>query len=300
MSIGIRLFRLLVGIVVLAVALVAGFSILQPQMPHWGATPVEAAQALPGDGELPVPQVDWTNARTIKAQPEQVWPWLTQIGDIRGAFYSFTFIEDRVGKLIGAADYTVNYTNANTIHPEWQNPQPGDVIIQGILQWERIEPGRWLLATSTDPKAMGWTWVWHIAPTADGQGTRLVNRIRIQAPGPANPIVNFFIGNGAFIMEQRMMDGIKAHAEGWVEPPYQETVEIILWAVALLAGLAGAILFIARRPWIAPLTLAVASVGVILVLTFVQPPIAVRVLLDAALLVGIWISARVAPASRPR
>jgi hypothetical protein len=65
--------------------------------------------------------------------------------------------------------------------------------------------------------------------------------------GGDNPIVSFFIGNGAFIMEQRMMNGIKAHAEGWVEPPYQEAVESVLWLIALLAGLAGAVLFITRR-----------------------------------------------------
>ena len=114
-----------------------------------------------------------------------------------------------------------------------------------------------------------------------------------------NPIASFFVGNGAFIMEQRMMHGIKAHAEGWSEPPYQEAVEIILWFVALLAGLAGAILFIARRPWVSALTVAVASVGVILVFTFAQPPIAARVLLDLALLVGVWAATRAIATSRP-
>ena len=114
-------------------------------------------------------------------------------------------------------------------------------------------------------------------------GVWLVNRIRIQPMGVGdNPVVSFFVGNGAFIMEQRMMNGIKTHAEGWVEPPYQEAVEIALWLVALLAGLAGAVLFVARRSWIAPLAVAVASVGVILVFTFAQPPIAMCVLL------GMW------------
>ena len=123
MTLRTRLLRILIGLVVLAVALVAGFAIFQAQMPHWGATPAEAALALPGDETLSAPVIDWTNARTINAPPEKVWPWLAQIGDTRGAFYSFTFIEDRVGALTGGADYTVNYTNANEIHPEWQNPQ---------------------------------------------------------------------------------------------------------------------------------------------------------------------------------
>lgn len=288
-----RLFRLFAGLVVLALALTGGFALFMAQMPHWGATPAEVGQALPGDELLSAPMISWTNARTINAPPDQVWPWLAQMGDTRGAFYSFTFIEDRVGALSGAADYAVNYTNANAIHPEWQDPQPGEEIIQGTLKWEGFEPGRSLLASATNPDVMGWTWLWQIAPTAGGQGTRLVNRIRIQPVGAGdNPIVSFFVGNGAFIMEQRMMHGIKAHAEGWVEPRYQEAVEIGLWFVALLAGLAGAVLFVARRPWIAPLAVAVASVGVILVFTFAQPPVAVRVLLNVALLVGVWIAGR--------
>jgi len=299
MSLRTRLLRLFVGLIVLALTLVGGFALFMAQMPHWGATPAEAAQALPGDAQLSAPMISWTNARTINAPPDQVWPWLAQMGDTRGAFYSFTFIEDRVGALTGAADYAVNYTNANAIHPEWQNPQPGEEIIQGTLKWERFEPGRWLLASSATPDVMGWTWLWQIAPTADGKGTRLVNRIRIQPMGVGdNPVVSFFVGNGAFIMEQRMMHGIKAHAEGWIEPPYQEAVEIVLWVVALLAGLAGAVLFVARRPWIAPLAVAAASVGVILVFTFAQPSIAVRVLLDAALLAGVWVAWRTSETRR--
>jgi hypothetical protein len=293
-----RWFRLLAGLVVLGITLMAGFSFFMARMPDWGATEEEVAQPLPGDDLLAAPLVSWTNARTIQAPPDQVWPWLAQIGDSRGAFYSFTFIEDRIGSLTGTAGYTANYTNANRVHPEWQNPQPGEQIIQGTLHWERIEPGRWLLANSTNPDVMGWSWLWQITPAADGQGTRLVNRIRIQPmTGGESVIASFFVGNGAFIMEQRMMHGIKAHAEGWVEPPYQEAVEITLWIAALLAGLGGAILFITRRPWVAPLVLAVASVVVILVFTFAQPPIAVRVLLDAALLAGLWLAARRKPSS---
>ncbi len=299
MTLRTRLLRILIGLVVLAVALVAGFAIFQAQMPHWGATAAEAALTLPGDETLSAPVIDWTNARTINAPPEKVWPWLAQIGDTRGAFYSFTFIEDRVGAITGGADYTVNYTNANEIHPEWQNPQAGEQIIQSLLKWERFEPGKWLLATAVSPDVMGWTWLWQIAPTADGKGTRLVNRIGIQPmTGGDNPVMAFFIGNGAFIMEQRMMNGIKARAEGWAEPPYQEPVEMVLWFVALLVGVAAAVLFVARRPWVAPLTLAVASVFVVLFFTFSQPVVAVRVLLDAALVVGLVAAIRV-PAREP-
>ena len=44
-----------------------------------------------------------------------------------------------------------------------------------------------------------------------------------------------------------MMNGIQARAEGWREPPYEEGLEIVFWFLALAAGLAGAVLFVARR-----------------------------------------------------
>ena len=59
-----------------------------------------------------------------------MWPWIAQIGT-RGGFYSFTFIEDRRRPL--GDSYAVDYTNANII-AEWQNPQPGESMISGILK----------------------------------------------------------------------------------------------------------------------------------------------------------------------
>lgn len=93
MSLRTRLFRLFAGLIVLALTLAGGFALSMVQMPHWGATPAEAAQALPGDELLSAPMISWTNARTINASPNEVWPWLAQMGDASGAFYSFTFIE---------------------------------------------------------------------------------------------------------------------------------------------------------------------------------------------------------------
>ncbi len=76
---------------------------------------------------------------------------------------------------------------------------------------------------------------------------------------------------------------------------------MVLWFVALLVGVASGVLFVARRASIAPLALAVASVAVVLVLTFAQPPVAVRVLLDLGLVAGLVATLRISvrlPAGR--
>src|SRR4029079_14540166 len=99
MSIGTRLLRLAAGMAVLLLTLVLSFTVAFTQILGWGATDQEVARALPGDDLAPHPIVNWTNAIDIKARPEQVWPWIAQLGDTRGGFYSYTFIEDRVGSV---------------------------------------------------------------------------------------------------------------------------------------------------------------------------------------------------------
>ena len=249
---------------------------------------------MPGDSMIPAPHVTWTNSATIDAAPAEVWPWIAQIADNRGGFYSFTWIEDRVGALTGAADYQVNYTNANGINGEWQNPKRGDQMIQGLLKISDVKTGEYLLAESVIPEQFGWTWIF--ALEGDGEGrTRLINRTRIAAPGKPNQAMITVLGLGGSIMNRRMMNGLVAHPEGWVEPAYQEWLEAGLWLAALFIGLAAATLFLARRRWAPSLLVACAAVVAILILTFVQPAIWVRILMVLALAGGLaWAFAATA------
>jgi hypothetical protein len=98
------------------------------------------------------------------------------------------------------------------------------------------------------------------------------------------------LGLGAFVMQRNMIDGIKLRAEGGSEPAYTEPLEIILWFVALLVGLAAALLFVQRPKGLFPLLLGLDAVVLLMVLTFVQPSIILRAGLDMLLLAGlIWI-----------
>jgi hypothetical protein len=300
MSIRIRLLRLLAGLGLLTALLAASFAAVIPAIHRWGATDAEVAQVLPGDELLPNPLVAWTNAITIDAPPAQVWPWIAQLGDNRGGFYSFTFIENRVGALTGAADYTVVYRNAERIVPEWQHPAPGDPLIQGQLSVHAIEPNRWLLAATPPDSAFGWTWLWRLYPLGDGARTRLVIRMRIQTPPEmSNPAASLILDTGGFVMQQRMMHGIMLRAEGGSEPAWMEGAEIVVWFLTLCCGLVAGGLFVLRRSWMRPLIVALAAVLGLFVLTFVQPPLWTRVALDAALLGGVWWAYGDTPTRRP-
>jgi hypothetical protein len=74
---------------------------------------------LPGDGLVTDPRGRTTRAISIRASAAEVWPWLVQIGQGRGGFYSFTWLENLAG---------CHITNAERTVPEWQGVKVGDPI----------------------------------------------------------------------------------------------------------------------------------------------------------------------------
>lgn len=291
MNIQSFLTRFVSGLAVLMLTLSLAFTAATAPIPTWGATLAEVQSALPGDELASKPLLKWTNAIEINAQPEQVWPWVAQLGDTRGGFYSYTFIEDRVGSIFGAGSYTVDYENADRIHPEWQNPQLGESFIQGSLKIRAVEPGVYLLADAVNPEAMQWTWLWRLYPTE--AGTRLVVRFLIQLPTEAdNPVLTALMTAGGFVMQQRMLHGLKLRAEGGVEPPYTEAVEITLWLMTLGIGLVAARFFLFQKDWRGPLVLAVITVISLVAFTFIQPAIWIRFFLNLILGAGLIIVGR--------
>lgn len=78
-------------------AAAAYVAVARPWLRRWGATPDELEKPLPGDELVPDPGVVTTRAVTIDAPVEEVWPWLAQIGQDRGGFYSYEWLENLAG-----------------------------------------------------------------------------------------------------------------------------------------------------------------------------------------------------------
>ncbi len=278
-----ELVRFLIGFGAVLAVLVVCFAIFIPAARRWGATDAEVARPMLGDDRQTGPLVNWTNATTIRAPIEQVWPWIAQMGEGRGGFYSYTFIENLVS---GGR----TYVNAERIIPELQNPQPGEVIIAKQLAVKEVKPGEYLFAENFT-EGMSWTWLWQLEPMEGGK-TRLVNRIRISVPPEVNnPVLKLVLEVGAFVMEQNMMQGTKLRAEGKKEPSFTEPLEIGLWLAALAAGLAAAWVFV-RAGSPAALGVGLAAVAWLVVLTFVQPALGLRALGDLLLILGVYFTAR--------
>src|SRR5690349_14858335 len=82
----------------------AAYALLKyPPLACFGAAPDERDAALPGD-DLIVAGLQSTRAISIQAAPEAIWPWLVQMGQDRGGFYSFDWLERVFGAEIHNAD----------------------------------------------------------------------------------------------------------------------------------------------------------------------------------------------------
>jgi hypothetical protein len=92
---------------------------IRPWHLRWGTEPADEARPLPGDQFLPEGGTQILHAITIDAPAEAVWPWLAQIGQDRGGFYSYEWLENLAG---------CKMRNADRIHPEWQHRKVGETV----------------------------------------------------------------------------------------------------------------------------------------------------------------------------
>jgi hypothetical protein len=188
-----------------AAALAAYALFVRPWHLSWGATEEELKMSLPGDQFVERPQLYATHAITINAPADDVWPWLVQVGQTRGGFYSYTWLENLVG---------CHMQNADQLVPEWQDLIVGDEVWlhpkAPPLKVLAIEPGRAIVLEKS--------WTFFLRPI-NAHSTRLIIRGRGEFnPDLGNALLNFMLWRGIFepahfIMERKMMLGIKERAE---------------------------------------------------------------------------------------
>src|SRR6266545_4531111 len=94
--------------------LVIGFTTANLLIPGYGSTAAEQSLVLPGDEIFAHPVLKWNHAITIRAKPDEVWPWIAQMGDTRGGFYSYRYIEKAVTAMAGV-DTATYYRNTNQV-----------------------------------------------------------------------------------------------------------------------------------------------------------------------------------------
>jgi hypothetical protein len=211
--------------------------VLHPWFMNWGSTSEEQAMSLPGDTASP--EAYFTRAITIDAPPPAVWSWLLAVGQDRAGFLSNDYLENLTG---------ADIHNADVLRPEWQQRSIGDRVpmaspgmralggdvtstVIHVLEPERAiadTPGRFVLY-----------------PIGDSS-TRLLLRESLNDPIRAGLAWTVW-DPMHFVMEQRLLRGVKERAEGRpLVPAVVQAAAHVGWAVAALM-LAGA--FVSRRSW---------------------------------------------------
>ena len=197
---------------------IAGCVIFSPTLRSWyrkwGATTREVMASLPGDSLIPLPSLDCTRAITILAPSEDVWPWLAQMGQGRGGLYTYQRLENLVG---------CEMANADRVIPEYQDLNVGDKVKLGpdgypSFDVNAVDVGTSLVLYGAGGKEQAaqitslWTFFLH---PVDRNTTRLIIRSRTQyEPTFANRLIwRVFTDPISFVMERKMLQGIKIRAE---------------------------------------------------------------------------------------
>ena len=167
-----------------AAAAVLGYTALQVLGRTAGSTANERHKVLPGDEVVQHPNAVTNHALTIPAPPEQIWPWLMQMGWHRGGYYTPPWV-DRVF-------FPANWPSLDVLNPKLTRELVrGDTIPDGppgtawyVVHTARAPETLVLHSTTHVPQAwqergarVDWTWTFQLT-RLPRQGTRLQLRVR--------------------------------------------------------------------------------------------------------------------------
>ncbi len=183
---------------------------------RWGTVGTEPTDPLPGDELVPTPKWSYTLGVAIDAPPEAVWPWIAQIGQGRGGFYTYQTLENLAGCKI---------TNTTEVLPDHQHPEVGgDIYLHPTappMRIELVDPPNALVLFGS-PAEIGaeesWgvsTWQFVVKPGVDG-GSRFLTRGHYDhTPDWKSRLAfqRFPIEVITFVMSRKMMLEIKRLAE---------------------------------------------------------------------------------------
>jgi hypothetical protein len=177
----------------------------------------EETDTLAGDEVVADPMWQSTRAITIDAPPEQVWPWIVQIGfpSHRAGWYTPHWL-DRL-------TFGIKQRSADHVVRELQQIDVGDRIpdsddLSTFFTVEAVEPPHALVLHSTRHvikpiKTIDFSWAFVIREIAPGKSRLLIRARTNYTPAGAAPFVEWVIGPGDFVNASAMLRGIKKRIE---------------------------------------------------------------------------------------
>ncbi|HEX6263092.1 MAG TPA: hypothetical protein VF097_09620 [Actinomycetota bacterium] len=187
----------------------------------WGSTDEERRRHLPGDEVVSPARLVTNHAATIPATPEEIWPWLLQVGWHRGGWYTYRWVD----RLL----FPANRPSADSILPEYQDLKVGDRIPDGppesdcYFEVELLEPHKYMVLHSRTHlfqqlrempgTEMDWTWTFHLEPLGERE-TRFLFRVRANLdPAWLRALYHVAVVPADFLMSRSMCLGLKKRVE---------------------------------------------------------------------------------------
>lgn len=189
--------------------------------PSCRASEREGRDTMPGDELVKRARYRSTRAVAIDASSGQVWPWLVQMGQGRGGLYSYDWLENLLGLHMHSAD---------SVLPALQGLAEGDLVrlvpegMQPPLRFivARMEAPHVLVlgaeGTLESALAAGLpypSWTFQLVDQPDGR-CRLVVRFQCDFDPTlmGRVMYKYALTPVHFVMERKMLLGIKQRAEG--------------------------------------------------------------------------------------
>jgi hypothetical protein len=256
----------------------------RPFQLSWGATEIEIYRSMPGDERRGKPIFLATRAITIEDTPENIWPWLIQMGYGRAGYYGYDILEN-LGSERGIY-------SADRILPEFQNFIIGDEVpISSVAQlyFYAIEPNEYLVWSEEKGEFPGaFTWAFY---PIDENHTRLVSRIgwNYHWSEPSLLALDLFSEFSDHIAVREILYGVKGRVEGQSDTFARQTMEFVTYLLLFmifvftqfflllrpltlkkwLVGLASGVAWLLT--WYAPIPLWIGAVlGLLVILGLVQ------------------------------
>lgn len=193
--------------------------IVRPFMLDWGAPKPIQEVRLSGDRLTSGDR--HTRAVLVHARAEEIWPWICQLGQERGGFYSYTWLENM---------FLADMRNTYSINTQWQELRmEGDTIWLATKKYYRGSgfqivaesiPMRSLVMVNGEDFqriqqgeiAVG-SWAIYLYPE-NAESTWLIARSSGGSEGIGDSILRYLTFEVPhFIMEQKMLRKIKELAE---------------------------------------------------------------------------------------
>ena len=198
----------------IAATAAAGYALARGRALHWGASQVERSVGLPGDALVPDADLVATRAITVHATAERVWPWLVQLGQGRGGFYSYDALEGLFG---------LGITSADRIEERWQELAVGDEVRLAPdfgLQVAVLDAPHALVLHGAGPALpdedappFDFSWAFVLRPGPTPGSCRLVVRERYACIEPWARWMVEGVSWVSLLMTERMLRGVRDRAQ---------------------------------------------------------------------------------------